>query len=193
MSVQRRYTSADLELLPDVEGIRYEVIDGELHASKQPSWSHQIATSEILRALLTWSDETGLGEATQAPGLVFAPDNEVAPDVIWISNARLANALDGSGRLRTAPELVVEVLSPGARNERRDREEKLALYNRQGVQEYWIVDCRRRTVLVFRRANGALEVVAMLVDDAVLTSPLLPGFSCPLHVLWWPRRRQAPL
>ena len=39
MSVQRRYTSRDLDLLPDVEGIRYEIIDGELHVSKQPSWS----------------------------------------------------------------------------------------------------------------------------------------------------------
>ena len=43
MSISRRYTSADLERLPDVEGTRYEIIDGELHVSRQPHWEHETA------------------------------------------------------------------------------------------------------------------------------------------------------
>ena len=184
MSVQRRYTSRDLELLPDVEGVRYEIIDGELHVSKQPSWNHQRAGSQVWRALENWNDETGLGEATEAPGLIFAEDDDVAPDIVWVSNARLEGALDSAGHLRIAPDLIVEVLSPGSRNERRDRELKLALYSRQGVKEYWIVDCGLRRVLIFRRVGDALEPAATLTDDDALSSPLLPGFSCPLRRLW---------
>ena len=184
MSVQRRYTSRDLELLPHVEGTRYEIINGELHVSSQPSWRHQRAASRICTALTNWSDETGLGEPTEAPGLIFAEDQDVAPDIVWISKARLEGGLDSAGHLRVAPELVIEVLSPGSTNVRRDRVLKLGLYARQGVDEYWIVDCRLRTVQVFRREGATLELVATLIDDDALTSPLLPGFSCPVRRIW---------
>ena len=186
MSVQRRYTSRDLELLPDVEGTRYEIIDGELHVSKQPSWDHQFASSRIASELQNWSEQSGRGWAVAAPGVIFAEDDDVAPDVVWISKDRLAGGLDSAGHLRVAPELIVEILSPGARNERRDRDLKLSLYSRQGVQEYWIVDCRQRTVQVFRRTDLALEPVGTLLDEDELTSPLLPAFACPISALWWP-------
>jgi Uma2 family endonuclease len=184
MSVQRRYTSRDLGSLPDIEGVRYEIIDGELHVSKQPSWHHQRASSRIWRALEDWNDETGLGEATEAPGVIFAEDDDVAPDIVWISKGRLEGGLDSAGHLTVAPELVVEVLSPGTTNVRRDRISKLDLYSRQDVQEYWIVDCRLRTVEVFRRRGSTLESVATLMDDEVLTSPLLPDFALPLRRIW---------
>jgi Uma2 family endonuclease len=127
MSVYPRYTSSDLELLPDVEGVRYEIIDGDLHVSRQAIWTHQHACDEAYRVLQDWSDESRAGFARSAPGLVFAEDEDVIPDVVWISNERLA-ALDDSGHLRMAPELVVEVLSPGTTNERRDRELKLTAF-----------------------------------------------------------------
>jgi Uma2 family endonuclease len=184
MSVQRRYTSRDLEHLPHVEGTRYEIIDGELHVSKQPSWDHQRASDRICRALGNWDDAAGLGEAAQAPGVIFAEDDDVAPDIVWISKGSLEGGLDSAGHLLVAPELVVEVLSPGSTNVRRDRVSKLDLYSRQGVQEYWIVDCRRRTVEVFRRNGASLERVATLADDDVLTSPLLPAFALPLRRIW---------
>lgn len=184
MSVQRRYTSADLDLLPDIPGVRYEIIDGELHVSKRPSWNHQRAGSRIWRALENWNDETGLGEASEAPGLIFADDDDVAPDVVWISKARLAGALDTAGHLTTAPELVVEVLSPGTANVRRDRISKFDLYARHGVQEYWIVDCGRRIVDVFRLEGTRLRPIGSLANDDILTSTLLPDFALPLRNIW---------
>jgi Uma2 family endonuclease len=184
MSVQRRFTSHDLDRLPHVEGTRYEIIDGVLHVSSQPSWRHQRAANRICTALTIWSDDTGLGEPSAAPGVIFAEDDDVAPDIVWISKRRLDGGLDSAGHLRVAPELVVEVLSPGSANERRDRVTKLDLYSRQGVREYWIVDCRLRTVEVFRRAGAVLERVATLADDDVLTSPLLPGFALPVRSIW---------
>jgi Uma2 family endonuclease len=179
-----RYTSTDLEGLPDVDGTRYEIIDGDLYVSKQPQWHHQYAGLRVSVALENWNDQTGLGVTNVAPGLIFAADDDVAPDVVWISHARLVGALDDGGHLHIAPELVVEVLSPGSTNERRDRDLKLKLYSRQGVQEYWIIDWRRRTVQVYRRAQARLRLVATLTDEDAITSPLLPSFACPLRTLW---------
>ena len=186
MTIARRYTSADLEALPYVEGTRYEIIDGELHVSTSPRWEHQYACTEVITALQTWSRRTGVGVTLGAPGLVFASDNDVVPDVVWVSRARLAATLNAGGHLSAAPERVVEVLSPGEKNERRDREQKLALYSRQGVKEYWIVNWRRQVVDVYRREGDALRLVATLGSQDALTSPLLPGFTCPVASLWTP-------
>jgi Uma2 family endonuclease len=186
MRISTRFTSADLELLPKVEGWRYEIVDGELHVSTAPSFQHQYASTRTASELDVWSRQTGLGLATAAPGLVLASDDDVIPDVIWVSHERLATALDQAGHFRVAPELVVEVLSPGSTNEHRDREVKLRLYSRQGVDEYWIVDWRRRLVQVYRREDAALTLVATLRDADELTSPLLPGFACPVASLWAP-------
>jgi Uma2 family endonuclease len=186
VSISSRFTSKDLERLPDIEGIRYEIVDGELYVSKTPRWEHQYASDGISVGLRLWSDRTGLGVSLSALGLVFAEDDDVIPDVVWISLERLATAIDDGGHLRVAPELVIEVISPGRENERRDREVKLALYERRGVQEYWIVDWRQRTVDVYRRIGESLQLVATLGSEDRLTSPLLPGFSCPIATLWSP-------
>lgn len=79
---------------------------------------------------------------------------------------------------------MVEVLSPGPANEQRDRELKLSLYSRQGVQEYWIVDWQAQVVQVYRREQAALQLAATLFVGDVLTSPLLPGFTCPVDRFW---------
>jgi Uma2 family endonuclease len=142
--------------------------------------------TELLFTLHLWDKETGAGVALATPGVVFSDDDDVIPDIIWISQARLPEALDEKGHFQIAPELVVEVLSPGRGNEVRDRELKLALYSRQGVQEYWIVDWQQRIVEVYRRQAGQLVLVVTLREDRSLTSPLLPGFTCPVSNLWGP-------
>ena len=183
-----RWTSSDLELMPD-DGKRYEIVDGELYVSKQPHWHHQATCGRIFAVLDAWSVATGLGEASLAPGVTFADDDDVAPDVVWASAQRLAMALDDRGKLRTAPELAVEVLSPGLLNERRDREAKLKLYARRGVDEYWIVDWRLRAVDVFRRDSATLDHVARLTSEDGLASPLLPGCVISLFAIFPGRTR----
>jgi Uma2 family endonuclease len=182
-AAERRFTSADLELLQH-DNKRYEIIDGELYVSSQPSWSHQTLSSRINTALQVWSYQTGAGQPAPAPGLIFSDDNDVAPDLIWISNERLAGALDAAGHLHTAPELVVEILSPGLKNERRDRSAKLDLYSRRGVNEYWIADPAHSTIEVYRRQHAALHGSATLQSGDTLETPLLPGFSVPLDQLF---------
>jgi len=79
---------------------------------------------------------------------------------------------------------VIEVLSPGAANERRDREATPVLYGRSGVREYWIMDWRRRQVQCCRRAQEGLHPATTMIEDELLQSPLLPGFPCPVRVLF---------
>ena len=186
MSVSRRWTVADLDEIEPKEGERYEVIDGELFVSQAPSWRHQFPASKLNTALEAWSEETGRGTTLQVPGLVFASGDGAIPDVTWISWDRLRAAEDAAGHFTIGPELVVEVLSPGSDNVRRDREAKLSLYAAQGVDEYWIVDWQRRTVDVFRRAGEALALAQTLGGEDVLETSLLPGFSVPLPKLWPP-------
>jgi Uma2 family endonuclease len=178
-----RYRSSDLELFPD-DGKRREIIDGELYVSRIPPIDHQIMCAEVAGALDVWNKASGLGFVILSPGLVFSDDNDVAPDLVWVTKERLKVIIDGGGHLSAAPELVVEVLSPGTANERRDREIKLDLYSRHGVREYWIVDWDDREIAVYRRSDAALWLVANLLTDRVLDSPLLPGFSLPLNDLF---------
>ena len=87
--------------------------------------------------------------------------------------------------VRGAPAIVVEVGSPGTR--RRDEGIKLALYERVGVREYWIVDPDRRTLVKYvRSVDGALAATPALeaAGEGELTSALLPGFSVPMTHLF---------
>ena len=180
-----RFTSRDLEVLPLEDGKRYEIIDGELYVFRQPHGYHQLVCNHIGKALGNWSDDGDLGLVFQAPGLIFAEDDVVAPDVIWVSRARLPVIFETDGKFHAAPDLVVEVLSSGPANERRDRQVKLELYSRRGVPEYWIVDWLRKQVYVYRREQADLRLATTLRESDTLTSPLLPGFSCQVAALFF--------
>ncbi|MBD2328445.1 MAG: hypothetical protein B0A82_18995 [Alkalinema sp. CACIAM 70d] len=173
-----RWTTRDLDVMPDDGGWkRYEIIDGELFVTRAPHIRHQASGGHIYVELAIWSRTTQLGEPFQTPGVIFTPTDAVIPDVVWISRNRLANGVDEAGHLVVAPELMVEILSPGAINEQRDREVKLKLYSRHGVQEYWIVNWQLKTLEIYRRTNAQLQLVTTLLESDTLTSPLLPGFS----------------
>lgn len=186
MSVSRRWTSADLDGIEPENGDRYEIIDGELYVTHAPSGHHQYASDEMSSALRVWSHQTGLGMSFSGSGLIFDRADDVVPDILWMGRERLRVAFDRAGHFTVAPELIVEVLSPGRKNERRDRETKLALYSSKGVDEYWIVDVVRHEVLVFRRTDERLSLTLTLNGGDVLDSPQLPGFTLPISRLWPP-------
>jgi Uma2 family endonuclease len=173
-----KWTTRDLDVMPDDGGwTRYEVIEGELDVTRAPHIQHQSAGGNIHFELEAWSRKTQLGKPYQVPGVIFTPTDAVIPDVVWVSKERLATGLDDAGHLIVAPELMVEILSPGDQNHQRDKEVKRKLYSRYGVQEYWIVDWQGRSVEVYRHESGILQLVGTLLPNDVLTSPLLPGFS----------------
>lgn len=179
-----RWTIQDIEAMPDNEWIRYEIIDGELFVTRSPHCQHQKVTGRIFAVLDRWSTEHDQGEAFIMPGLIFSDADNVSPDVVWISRDRYAQIIDEAGHFQGAPELVVEVLSPGKANEDRDRSAKLKLYSTQGVQEYWIVDRITQRLEPYRRENAQLVLVATLLPGDTLTSPLLPEFACEVAQLF---------
>ena len=86
--------------------------------------------------------------------------------------------------MKGAPSLVVEIGSPATR--KRDATIKRRLYERSGVDEYWIVDPELDSIDVYRLTNGRYERTAQLTleDGDVLTTPLLPGLSLPLSIVF---------
>jgi Uma2 family endonuclease len=135
--------------------------------------------------LAGWNDQSKLGVVVAAPGLVFAEDDDVIPDVVWIGLERFEGSRDEAGHFVIAPDLIVEVLSPGKANKERDQQAKLKLYSRRGVREYWIVDWMAQKVEIYRREDTALkQAVTLLLGDSI-ESPLLPGFSCQVKSLFF--------
>ncbi len=126
------------------------------------------------------------GSGNFRAGYYFSDDDDVAPDVTWISKTRLATAMQADGKFHSAPELVIEVLSPGNTNENRDREVKRKLYSRRGLSEYWIISWPKRQLEVYRRDSTTLtlELISTLYEPDTLQSPLLPGFSCPVNEIF---------
>lgn len=179
-----RWTIRDLEVLPKNEWTTYEIIDGELLVTRSPHRRHQQTGGNLYAELHNWSLEANLGEAIIAPGIVLSDADNVIPDVVWVSKERLQLIEDESGHLTKMPELVIEVLSAGAENIRRDREAKLKFYSVQGVREYWIADRFTQQAEVYRREEGRLSLEMTLVHEDTLRSPLLPEFACPLSKIF---------
>ena len=167
-------TIADLDSLPE-DGNRYELIEGELFVSRAPSLIHQQIVFKFTLALGNYLEQNPIGKVWPGPGVIFSDFSGVIPDIIYISNERLDKIASGD-RVAGAPDLIIEILSPGAENERRDRQAKRQLYGKYGVKEYWIVDSQKATIQIYRSAK--LRLAATLTKKDKLTSPLLPGFNC---------------
>ena len=110
---------------------------------------------------------------------MFSKFDVVEPDLLYLSNARAAEALTPQ-HVRGVPELVIEIGSPGTR--KRDETVKRRLYERTGVSEYWVVDPELDTIRVYRREGEAFARVSELSVDAddVLRTELLPALDVPL-------------
>ena len=91
---------------------------------------------------------------------------------------------DLRGKIHGAPDLIIEILSPGKANTDRDRVTKRHLYARFGVPEYWIIDARRGSAEIYRLTGNTLTHTQTCQGDDALTSPQLSGFSCPVSQLF---------
>jgi Uma2 family endonuclease len=184
-SISTRLTVSALQGYPEGDGNRYELIAGELHVTSQPTLAHQIVADSVVMALALWSEQGAPGSlAVSAPGIILADDEAFAPDVVWYSQERLVAHLRDDGTFYGPPDLAVEVLSKGSRNEKRDRELKPARYAFWGVREYWLVDRFARVVLVYRPAGPSYALATTLGPDDSLESPLLPGFAVAVRRLF---------
>lgn len=167
-------------------GKRYELIDGIAYAmTAAPRFFHQFIVGELFAHLRAWVRETRSGEVGVAPIDVILDaggkeETVVQPDVLFVAEV-------GPGRVTERgvdgpPTLVAEVLSPSTRAH--DADLKRQVYEYFGVAELWLVDPEARTVEVLRREGEAFAEAGVLGEDAVLTSPNLPGFEAEVGALF---------
>ena len=127
---------------------------GALYVREAPTPRHQSAVAQLFLALNAYVSARRIGRVWLAPlDVVLDHDRAliVQPDLMFISNEREWIVQD---RVRGAPDLVVEVLSPNPRIGK--TEERLSWFARYGVRECWLVQLDRREVTVCNFANGDL-------------------------------------
>ncbi len=156
------------KMLP--EGTLAELIDGVIYMSPSPVRPHQRIVSLLLARITVFVEENDLGEAYVAPFDVYLDEemNAVQPDIVFVSKKRLS-VIDPVGHIHGVPDLTVEVLSPG--NKRYDQEKKKELYERFGVQEYWIIDPSTKEAIGYTLQNG--KYVEFFKDSGKIQSKLL--------------------
>jgi Uma2 family endonuclease len=177
---KRLYTFADLKETPD-DGRRYEILEGDLFVTPPPNADHQMSVLKLARLMADYVEDRGLGLVLISPFAVRLGESDVPePDVLFLSKERLPllkkDCVDG------APDLVVEVLSPGTQHV--DRTKKRDLYRRAGVREYWIVDPEARIVEVHDFSG---RVTTVFQAGQTLRSEVLPGFCARVETFFPPR------
>jgi Uma2 family endonuclease len=174
-----KLTYDDFVLLPD-DGKRHEIIDGEHYVTPSPNTRHQQISGSLFGLIWTYLETRPIGRVFHAPyDVVFTDFDVVEPDLIYLSNQRAAEVVTPK-HVQGAPELVVEISSPGTRQ--RDETLKRRLYERAGVSEFWIVDPVVDVVRIYRREGQRFGRAFELSreEDDVLTTPLMSGLEMPL-------------
>jgi len=179
----RPLTIADWDAMPYGDGNRYEIIEGELFVSCSPGLTHERALFRLILAIGNFLNDNPIGEAVANVGVVLSDVSGVIPDLIFFRSDQ-SDTLVKDDRLHGPPALVVEVLSPGSSNIRRDRISKLHLYDKHEVEEYWIVDPQNKTLERYVRKNSSLILQETFQDEDTLTTTALPGFSCQMSSIF---------
>jgi Uma2 family endonuclease len=170
---QGQWAYADYAALPD-DGKCYEVVKGVLYMSPSPTPGHQDVNCEILGYLRQFVKLPGLGRVFAEPTDVeLSPGNIVKPDVFVILKTHLERIT--SARIVGAPDLVVEILSPGTM--RHDLHAKFDAYVQAEVPEYWIVNPAERVVELLVLERGVYRSLGVFQGEAVLSSQIVPDWS----------------
>jgi Uma2 family endonuclease len=174
------------EYLALLDEVIVEWVDGEVIFHVPPTPFHQSINFFLSTLIGMFVKQFELGQILTAPVEVKlwpgGPSRE--PDIIFIGRDKFSQ-IDNK-RFNGAPDLVVEVVSPGSVTI--DRVDKFREYERAGVGEYWIIDPRhqkQQADFYVRNEQGVFTPVE-IDDDGVYASALLPGFRLQIAWLWQP-------
>ena len=174
-------TYEDYAQLP--EGAPYQLIEGELVMAPAPIPDHQSVVLDLARALQEFVLARKLGRVLIAPIDVYlGPRNTPQPDVIFITRERLH--IVGDKKIEGAPDIVIEVLSPGTAYY--DLRKKKRIYEAAGVREYWIVDLLEKSIEVFVLENNAYTLFHRVEIEGGVKSKVLPQFALDLKNVFIP-------
>ncbi|MBA3946339.1 MAG: Uma2 family endonuclease [Herpetosiphonaceae bacterium] len=172
-------TAEMLSRLPN--DARRELVDGEIIEMSPVGFEHGGIAAHIASRLLGWAEDGPGGYVGIETGCVLArnPDTVRAPDVLYISAARLASADRPSSYWEGAPDLAVEVVSPD--DSAKLVRDKVRSYLRTGARLVWVVYPSSHEVIAYMPDGTALEYgeTAILANEEVL-----PGFRCPVKELF---------
>ena len=172
-----RLTSQDYINLPESD-TRYELIDGELYVAPSPTPAHQRISGMLFSAINHYVTANDLGSVFYAPlDVVLSGGDVFQPDILYISKD--SEIIITEINIRGAPDLVVEILSPGTSN--RDRTVKRARYFVHGVQEYWMVDPQAKTIEVLTAGQADFETVRVYGEGTSMASLVLEGLVIQLQ------------
>ena len=145
---------------------REELLGGRIYMMSSPTVNHSQIASNIYYAFRSYLKGKTYRPFNDGVDDYLTENDRVIPDAMIVCNKNIIR-LDG---IHGAPDLVVEVLSPGtAKN---DRGYKKNLYETAGVKEYWIVDPISHSIEVYILANGKFvldEVYALYPAGAGVT------------------------
>lgn len=161
---------------------RYEVIDGKLIMEPAPLFGHQWHSRKIFQPMANYVDENLLGLVVYAPVDIMisrTPLRTRQPDVLYISFERITQLgledMETLPFLDIAPNLVVEIVSSS--ESQQNVLDKLADYQRMGVEECWLVRSREGTIEVVQFISDSSRTVERFRDGARVQSHVLPGWQ----------------
>lgn len=168
-------TAEELLLLPK-EGMRYELVKGELKQTAPAGFEHGIVIAKLTWRLGQHVETHNLGVVCGAETgfkIGHDPDTVRAPDIAFVSRERLAQIGITKKFWAGAPDLAVEVLSPG--DTIAEVEEKIAEWLDAGASAVWVVSPKLRTITLYRSLT---DVVTLTENDELSKQDVVPGFRC---------------
>lgn len=178
----KKLTYQDYLDIPEEPGYRFEILDGILIKEPSPSVMHQRASRKLQRILEDYFEEVDPeGEVFDAPLDVTPLDfNVVQPDLFYVSGEQ--KLIVKEARIDGQPALVVEIMSPSSA--RKDRLQKMRIYQKAQVQHYWLLDPQEKTLECFAWRDGVYALVASGMDEDIMEHPNFAGLSIALKSLW---------
>lgn len=161
-----------------------ELIYGVLRAADAPLPRHQAAVADFFWALAAHVRERQLGEMWLSPIDVILDEARalvLQPDLLFISNERRGILTD---RIRGAPDMVLEILSPNPRIGRLG--ERIGWFAEYGVRECWLLHQSERRLEILQFAERAISERASFDDSTAIQSAVLPDFHLTVSsILRW--------
>ena len=166
--------------MPEVQDAIEEVVNGEIRIMPPAKFKHSLIVTNLHDLIRSQIDDRATRVISAVLGLVIrrSPLTSRVPDLAVLETGTM---IEQDGYVHSAPQLLVEVLSPG--NTRREREEKLGDYASIGVPEVWVVSPEARTVEVLELQDGYLRTVR-IQSEGELTPVRFPGVHVPVAGIW---------
>jgi Uma2 family endonuclease len=156
----------------------YELLNGRAVMNPPAGYPHGEIGSKIQRKLGSFVESRALGRTfDSSQGFELPSGDTVEPDHGFVSNERWAAApppVEGEF-LKVTPDWIGEVLS--TRTASRDRGEKKAIYERNAVREYWLIDPRARQVTVHVLAEGRFDAGTVHAEAELIRSEVFAGLE----------------